>query len=832
MITAEFRKIQMPESLVLDQDTAEIPPQGTLELTAEPVPATTSEHVIWISDDPTIAEVDHRGKVTAVSPGTTTIHAVCGEWEQTCKVVIPEVKVSGIHLITPVYLEGIGITENMAAVITPDNATEKITWTSSDTNVVTIDADGNLTTVSTGSAVIRAEADEVYAEAQVYVTAAPERVRLSSGTLTLERGGQPGQLTLSVSPGTISPAMDIEWFYDSEKLEAEISGDAGEMIKLTPVGVGTTMVEAQLTYNGISFTDSCVVSIEAPARSLRLNTGNVSLLNGEGKQLEYTVDPSDTTSKITWESSNTSIVSVSSNGYVNGYNTGLKAQSAVVTAKTDNGLSASCTVTVKPVPATGLTLSDTAITIQNGRSVYLNYSIEPYNSTSQVSITSSNTDIVSVSGSYLYGYNEGTAPVSATVTVRTDNGIQRTCTVTVMPSLTVVNKVEDLQSSHNYENSMDMSWLYTAKCVEKMAVTFSDDTETESGYDYITIQDKQGNEIGRYSGTELAGQTVTITGDTIRINLHSDGSVNRYGFRVTNIKTSGIRHSFGAWTTSKAATCTQAGQQKRTCTVCGKAETRSIAAKGHGWNAWTTSKAATCTQAGQQKRTCKLCGKAETRSIAAKGHSWNAWKLTRKPTVLVAGVETRTCKNNSSHKQTRSVRKLAASLELTVGAVNIAGQKLPMKTKQKFSKITAKMGIGDVIEKVSSDNAGVTVSFSGNTITVKAGKKKVKKATIAVQTKGGAKKTFTVQVTKKKLLAKKAVNFPKKLTIKVGETKDMGIYILPVTVTDKLKFSSSAKKVVKVNKKTGVLTAKKKGKAVITLKVGKKTFKCKVTVKK
>ena len=45
----------------------------------------------WWSDDPEVATVDHRGNVTAVSSGTTTIYAMAGMQVATCKVIVNEV---------------------------------------------------------------------------------------------------------------------------------------------------------------------------------------------------------------------------------------------------------------------------------------------------------------------------------------------------------------------------------------------------------------------------------------------------------------------------------------------------------------------------------------------------------------------------------------------------------------------------------------------------------------------------------------------------------------------------------------------------------------------
>ena len=83
-----------------------------------------------------------------------------------------------------------------------------------------------------------------------------------------------------------------------------------------------------------------------------------------------------------------------------------------------------------------------------------------------------------------------------------------------------------------------------------------------------------------------------------------------------------IKHVFGEWTVTKAATCTEPGVSTRTCTVCGEAkETKDIPALGHKFGEWTVTKAATCTETGVSTRTCTVCGEAkETKDIPALGH--------------------------------------------------------------------------------------------------------------------------------------------------------------------------------------------------------------------
>ena len=82
-----------------------------------------------------------------------------------------------------------------------------------------------------------------------------------------------------------------------------------------------------------------------------------------------------------------------------------------------------------------------------------------------------------------------------------------------------------------------------------------------------------------------------------------------------------IKHVFGEWTVTKAATCTETGVSTRICTVCGAEETLTVPALGHKFGEWTVTKAATCTETGISTRTCTVCGEAkETKDIPALGH--------------------------------------------------------------------------------------------------------------------------------------------------------------------------------------------------------------------
>lgn len=94
------------------------------------------------------------------------------------------------------------------------------------------------------------------------------------------------------------------------------------------------------------------------------------------------------------------------------------------------------------------------------------------------------------------------------------------------------------ESPHNYPDNADFTCTYTlAGSPSAIAVTFDALTQVESGYDKIYVMDGSGVNItgSPFTGTELAGQTKQISGATVKIRLTSNGSVNYYGFKVTNV---------------------------------------------------------------------------------------------------------------------------------------------------------------------------------------------------------------------------------------------------------------------------------------------------------
>lgn len=88
---------------------------------------------------------------------------------------------------------------------------------------------------------------------------------------------------------------------------------------------------------------------------------------------------------------------------------------------------------------------------------------------------------------------------------------------------------------HNYNNNADETYTYTDADASSLSLYFSADTQTEQNFDFITIYDYEGDVVGRYSGSELAGRSVSVEGPSATIRLTSDHSQTYYGYELNNI---------------------------------------------------------------------------------------------------------------------------------------------------------------------------------------------------------------------------------------------------------------------------------------------------------
>lgn len=167
-------------------------------------------------------------------------------------------------------------------------------------------------------------------------------------------------------------------------------------------------------------------------------------------------------------------------------------------------------------------------------------------------------------------------------------------------------KITDI--THGYDSAYDK---YVIKIYWSAAANATDYTINVKNYAGQEKQYNVGNVTSRilpYNqdvideyGKDTA-LTFTITANNSSYNLSSESSA--YTIHIQPRCWTG--HSYGSWTTERAASCLNEGSEKRTCSVCGKSETRTISAKGHSYISKVVPP--THTEEGYTLHTCTNCG--------------------------------------------------------------------------------------------------------------------------------------------------------------------------------------------------------------------------------
>ncbi len=156
------------------------------------------------------------------------------------------------------------------------------------------------------------------------------------------------------------------------------------------------------------------------ATGIEVAPTTLDLIIGEQSTLTATLTPADATDVVEWTTSAESVATVK-----NGVVTAVGAGTATITAKVGT-LTATCTVNVSAVPATGITLDQTTLTLKQYATETLTATITPENSTDKLTWSSSDEKVATVTDGVVKGVAKGTATITATV-----GAFNATCEVTV-----------------------------------------------------------------------------------------------------------------------------------------------------------------------------------------------------------------------------------------------------------------------------------------------------------------------------------------------------------------------------------------------------------------
>jgi uncharacterized protein YjdB len=294
----------------------------------------------WVSLNRDIAKVDSNGKVTAVANGTAflTVKPLDGPVILVQVNVITKVKgvtISGAG--NPAKLK-LGSSLQLAATVSPATASNtKKTWTSSNSEVASVDPSGKVTAKTKGTARITVSTADGNKTASIDVTVTVPIKSLSfDEDIYYAKPNTTTALKVTINPNN---ADDKTLTWSSSNPQVATVDSKGN-VKAIYKGITTITVTAE---NG-TVKATTNVNVIVRVSDLQIDKSKTVKV-GQTAPLSAQIYPANATqTAITWVSSNPKVATVDRNGVVKGISSG----SATITATTvDGGFKDTCKVTIR-----------------------------------------------------------------------------------------------------------------------------------------------------------------------------------------------------------------------------------------------------------------------------------------------------------------------------------------------------------------------------------------------------------------------------------------------------------------------------------------------------
>lgn len=330
----------------------------------------------------------------------------------------------------------IGASFVLKAIISPSNAdNQKIIWTVENSSVVDYvdNQDGSATIkgLKVGTSKVTARTDDggFMSSCNVTVGVGVEKIELDKSELSLKKG-ESAPLKATIFPENASD-KSLKWG-SSDVSVATV--DAYGNVKAEGNGEATVFVSSS---DG-GFTAYCNVKVGTSVTGISLDPREFTLETiGSSFTIKPVISPEDASDLgVVWESADTKVVSVASDGTV----TAIGPGTTTVTATTNDGsFTSNCVVSVKS-PAQHVSLDKTSLKLLEGESGKLTATVYPLNSTQKtLTWVSDHPDVASVD-------NEGNVTArkagAATVTVKVAEKVTAVCKVTVISRVTGISMSE------------------------------------------------------------------------------------------------------------------------------------------------------------------------------------------------------------------------------------------------------------------------------------------------------------------------------------------------------------------------------------------------------
>ncbi len=289
---------------------------------------------------------------------------------------------------------------------------KKLTYSSADDGVATVNDEGKVTGVSIGNTKIWIGLNGKKSKSvNVIVNTNKTELILKETNITLEKDST-YQLVVT---NTLSDDV-FTWKSNNEDVAT-----VDETGLVTGIHGGTTTITVTESDGRKVKTKVTVTSDEIIPESISLNDEVIGI--GETKKLVPTILPANSIKIFKWESSKDTVATIDEEGNV----TGLKDGTTTITLTTHNGLTAKAKITVDPKAVTSIKINGCVKSLKVGDSTTLSAVVAPSTANQTVKWSTSNGTILSVSGGKVTAKGKG----SATITATANNGKTATCTIAV-----------------------------------------------------------------------------------------------------------------------------------------------------------------------------------------------------------------------------------------------------------------------------------------------------------------------------------------------------------------------------------------------------------------
>ena len=339
-VVAPIKEIQTVT--ILEKDT-NIEVESTKQLNVN----TTCQSISWASSDNNIATIDNNGNVKGIRAGTTTITAKCVENNN----IYNTTKITVIKTNKEIPLTSITLDKNnielkrdesikLNVSMSPSNATNQtVTWNSSNVNVATVDGNGNIKAIGSGTTKITVMSKvnpEISASCNVSVVIPINTIKINEGNISVKIGSS-SKLTTTIEP-TNTTNKNVEWISSDTNV---VTVDASGTIKAISEGTANITVISK-EKNDIK--DSITITVKkienpTPTEITVAKKSTTFLLNNNTtEKIKATLITSNKDDSIVWTSSNSNVATVDNNGQIKAINVGtakIRASSKLDSSKYD-----------------------------------------------------------------------------------------------------------------------------------------------------------------------------------------------------------------------------------------------------------------------------------------------------------------------------------------------------------------------------------------------------------------------------------------------------------------------------------------------------------------